>query len=277
MRVRAKRRMCVHVYRCIVLGTGVFDHLAGFQREAIQRTNPRGLEQTRAQAAPLPTKQQTRQTTPPPHHPSLPQPSKWSPDRYTSLGEMGDTAKNEALRLPDGSYRPAYELAAEEEHLERSPRTPTNSPRSPPRDRGVGGRRESGGDDEGGEKIERFSSWDKKWESLDARDVGAAATAAASGRADGVASTSSTGIGTGTVPAGACATSKALELGSTNKPCLQPDGKVRSGGWRGLAGLVGWLPVTTVALALVLAAVGLRSSSGPSRGAAHDGAPEKGD
>ncbi|CAN0538152.1 unnamed protein product, partial [Scytosiphon promiscuus] len=53
---------------------------------------------------------------------------------YTSLGERGDTAKNEALRLPDGGYRPAYELAEREEHLERSPRTPTNgSPRSPPR------------------------------------------------------------------------------------------------------------------------------------------------
>lgn len=41
---------------------------------------------------------------------------------YTSLGERGDTLKNEALRLPDGEYRPAYELAEEEEHLERSPR-----------------------------------------------------------------------------------------------------------------------------------------------------------
>ena len=42
---------------------------------------------------------------------------------YTSLGERGNTAKNEALRLPDGEYRPAYELAEAQEHLERSPRT----------------------------------------------------------------------------------------------------------------------------------------------------------
>lgn len=45
---------------------------------------------------------------------------------YTSLGERGNTSKNEALRLPNGQYRPAYELAEEEEHLERFPRTPPN-------------------------------------------------------------------------------------------------------------------------------------------------------
>lgn len=131
----------------------------------------------------------------------------------------------------------------------------------------------------GGEKNKRFSSWDKKWDSLDARDVGAAATAVASGGAGGIISTSGTGTsGTGSAPAGACPKSKALELSSAGKACLQPDGKVRGGGGRrGLAGLVGWLPVTTVALALLLAAVGLRSSPGSSRGGAHDSAPGKGD
>lgn len=42
---------------------------------------------------------------------------------YTSLGERDNTQKNEALRLPDGEYLPAYKLAEAEEHLERLPRT----------------------------------------------------------------------------------------------------------------------------------------------------------
>lgn len=42
---------------------------------------------------------------------------------YTSLGERGDTTKNEALRLRNGDYLPAYALKLE--HLERSPRTPS--------------------------------------------------------------------------------------------------------------------------------------------------------
>lgn len=48
---------------------------------------------------------------------------------YTSLGERKDTAKNEALRLPSGEYRPAYELV--EEHLERSPRSSKNEGEQP--------------------------------------------------------------------------------------------------------------------------------------------------
>lgn len=42
---------------------------------------------------------------------------------YTSLGERDNTQKNEALRLPNGEYLPAYKLAEAEEHLERLPRT----------------------------------------------------------------------------------------------------------------------------------------------------------
>lgn len=217
-----------------------------------------------------------------PHH-VPPTTSTFSRDRYTSLGERGDTAKNEALRLPDGRYRPAYELAEEEEHLERSPRTPTDSPRAPTwvhgsgdgDEGGRGGGRAGGGGGRVGEKNKRFSSWDKEWETLDAQDVGTIATAVASGGAGEVISSASS------ARVGACAKSKALELSSTTssrKTCLQPDGKLHGGGgWRGLAGLVGWLPITTVALALLLAAVGLRSSSGSSRGSEHDSAPDKAD
>lgn len=199
------------------------------------------------------------------------------------MGERGDTAKNEALRLPDGSYRPAYELAEREEHLERSPRTPIHSPRAPTRDRsddssggGESSRssgRETGGGDGGGETIKRFSSWDKEWGSLDAQDIGrAAAAAAVASSGAGVIISPSTR--TSGAPVGACAKTKSLELSSTGS--LEPDRRVRDGGWRGLAGLVGWLPVTTVALALVLAAVGLRSSSGSFRGGEQDSAPDKG-
>lgn len=51
--------------------------------------------------------------------------------------------------------------------------------------------------------------------------------------------------------------------------CLPPPVKERGEG--SLAGWVGsLLPVTTIALALVVAAVGVRSTSGSSRGGVHD-------
>lgn len=192
------------------------------------------------------------------------------------MGERGDTAKNEALRLPDGSYRPAYELAEEEEHLERSPRTPTHSPRHPTSDGGGGC--SSSREENCGEKSKRFSSWDKEWESVGVQGVAAAVGAGGAGGVISTSSTSATSSGSGSgARVDACAKSKALELGSTAKACRQTDGKFRGSGWRGLVGLAGWLPVTTVALALVLAAVGLRSSSGSSRGGEQDSAPDKGD
>ncbi|CAM9877868.1 unnamed protein product [Hapterophycus canaliculatus] len=187
---------------------------------------------------------------------------------YTSLGERGDTAKNEALRLPDGRYRPAYELAEREEYLERSPRTPTNgSPRSTPgssHGNRIAGDRGGGGDC--GKGRARFSSWDKMWNSLGAGSP-QEGTAVAS-TVSGVEKEPPKGI-----------------VSASRGPALQPSGKVRGGGGWG-AGLTGWvenwLPVTTVVLALALAAVGLRSYSGSPRDGGHDasssgGAQDEGD
>ncbi|CAB1098848.1 unnamed protein product [Ectocarpus sp. CCAP 1310/34] len=192
---------------------------------------------------------------------------------YTSLGERGDTSKNEALRLPDGSYRPAYELAEEEEYLERSPRTPTpGSPRSPSRVSPPRERDDGGGGDEGNK---RFSSWDEEWDSSAGTAQDRPAVAADDGGQDILdAETVSSGESVGA--------GKALGIGgrtgpSGNGACLPPPVKERGEG-----SLVGWvgslLPVTTIALALVAAAVGVRSTSGSSRGGVHDNsAPHKGD
>lgn len=112
----------------------------------------------------------------------------------------------------------------------------------------------------------RFSSWDKEWDSLDAesvaRDEGGTTTAAvvAAGGGAGGAVISSSGNGAG------------------SRACLPADGKVRGGGGGGaLTGWFGWVPVTTIVLGLMLAAIGVRSSSGSSRGAAPDGAADRGD
>lgn len=197
-------------------------------------------------------------------------------DRYTSLGERGDTAKNEALRLPDGTYRPAYELAEEEEYLERSPRTPTpGSPRSPSCASPPGERNDGSGGHEGNK---RFSSWDEEWDSSagTAQDGPAVATADGGGQQilDGETASSDESVGDG----------KALGIGgrssatSDTGACLPPPVKERGEG--SLAGWVGsLLPVTTIALALLAAAVGVRSTSGSSsRGGVHDNsAPRKGD
>ncbi|CAM9285736.1 unnamed protein product [Ectocarpus fasciculatus] len=195
---------------------------------------------------------------------------------YTSLGERGDTAKNEALRLPDGTYRPAYELAEEEEYLERSPRTPTpGSPRSPSRASPPGERNDGSGVHEGNK---RFSSWDEEWDSSAgaAQDGPAVATADGGGQQilDGETARSDESVGD----------VKALGIGgrssatSDTGACLPPPVKERGEG--SLAGWVGsLLPVTTIALALLAAAVGVRSTSGSSsRGGVHDNsAPHKGD
>lgn len=225
--------------------------------------------------------------------------------RYTSLGERGDTAKNEALRLPDGRYRPAYELAEQEEHLERSPRTPVASPRSPPGNRDSGGDGSGGGGSGGrGDRNKRFSSWDKEWEALDALDADSSdeGTPAAATCAAGDAGATAGGGGGGgrggviSIDARSPEGGKVL-MGITSNTavvggvaCRPPDGSKApggggggggsGGGGGGLTGWVGsWLPLTTIAVALVLAALGVRSSpdSSSSRGGEYDGAPEKGD
>lgn len=75
---------------------------------------------------------------------------------------------------------------------------------------------------------------------------------------------------------------KALGISGRTGPsgtgaCLPPPVKERGEG--SLAGWVGsLLPVTIIALAFVAAAVGVRSTSGSSRGGVHDNsAPHKGD
>lgn len=225
------------------------------------------------------------------HYTALSHPSH---HRYTSLGERSDTAKNEALRLPDGRYRPAYELAEQEEHLERSPRTPVASPRSPTcdHDSGDGDGGGSGGESGGGrgDRNKRFSSWDKEWDALDAdsADEGTLAAACAAG---GTGARAGAGGGRGgviSVDARSSEGGKVLVGVTANSvgggvACRPPDGSNApgggGGGGGGLTGWVGsWLPLTTIAAALVLTALGVRSSSeSSSRGGEYDGAPEKGD
>ena len=116
---------------------------------------------------------------------------------YTSLGERGDTARNEALRLPSGEYRPAYELAEEEEHLERHPRSPSSGGGSGAEQGasasggggtagggeggdGGGGSISGGGQGGGGgaggsscgapPALKRVSAWDKGWNYLGKSD-----------------------------------------------------------------------------------------------------------
>ncbi|CAM9171503.1 unnamed protein product [Pylaiella littoralis] len=206
---------------------------------------------------------------------------------YTSLGERGDTAKNEALRLPDGGYRPAYELAEQEEHLERAPRTPVASPRSPTRGSGSGdgGDGEDGGDGggvggAGGDGQKRFSSWDEKWDALDvdsAHDGTSAAASAAGGARSGgggIISGDARSSEGGSVLMG-------IASNTIGIACRLPDGSKAPGGSGGgvggaLTGWVGsWLPLTTIVVALVLAALGVRSSSGSSRGGEYDSPPDK--
>lgn len=239
-----------------------------------------------------PTSQKTNTTPRHAHH------------RYTSLGERGDTAKNEALRLPDGGYRPAYELAEQEEHLERAPRTPVASPRSPTRGSGSGdgGDGEDGGDGggvggAGGDGQKRFSSWDEKWDALDV-DSAHDGTSAAAFAAGGARSGAGAGAGAGAV-AGAGAGRGGIISGDARSSeggsvlmgiasntiggiaCRLPDGSKAPGGSGGgvggaLTGWVGsWLPLTTIVVALVLAALGVRSSSGSSRGGEYDSPPDK--
>lgn len=117
---------------------------------------------------------------------------------YTSLGERGDTAKNEALRLPNGEYRPAYELAEEAEHLERSPRTPPDGSDDSEGRRvcaggeeagtAVGGGRRTGRDDGNSvvpQLLKRLSSLDTKWDSLDESHHGVASKDSGGGGGEG--------------------------------------------------------------------------------------------
>lgn len=219
---------------------------------------------------------------------------------YTSLGERGDTAKNEALRLPNGEYRPAYDLA--EEHLERSPRTPTG-----PDDEGYREAYGHGRDEELGEgdippppqpqDLKHLSTWDQEWGSLEELPCeGAAkrggvsngngegpvrpAVGGDSGIAGGKLVATSAGGGAegarqalprSTEPAREGAGAEVVELtnsmaASKCVPQQTEGGKehaMSTPGWVG--GSMRWLPVTAL-VALVLATVGIRRPGSPHGG-----------
>lgn len=211
---------------------------------------------------------------------------------YTSLGERGDTSKNEALRLPNGDYRPAYQLAEEEEHLERYPRSPSSvdsgeGQRADASQRGGTGREGTNGEREGeGEggsgrsssggplAPKRIYAWDKRWDPLDESDVAAdvlSKRGVSSGESDDAGGSSGGKAERSAaeapdrgaffpgliaekagVPAGGGAGGEVVEMES--RGCLQPEGKGRVVLTSWVGGSARWLPVT-VALALVLAAV----------------------
>lgn len=210
---------------------------------------------------------------------------------YTSLGEQGDTAKNDALRLPNGEYRPAYQLA--EEHLERSPRTPTGEGSCSPACSSptLSDKTDVKGVEEGGEetksaayaaqgqlnhqvkasmKSSKASSWDKKWNSLlenvdstveDAEtSVGGDASASSSIKTCSSTVRSREGSTDMTVvPSGpAAAGSRGVLPGGAKRN--ERDASVR---WGSAGGR--WLPVTALVL-VVLASVGVRRSGAPLKG-----------
>lgn len=170
---------------------------------------------------------------------------------YTSLGERGDTQKNEALRLPNGQYRPAYTLA--EEHLERSPRSPQ------PKVRGDS----SPGDldsaksvhDRGARHLGRgHSSWDEKWDSWTRDEQGAALDAAEESSNRAGATANSAIVVAAPEAGGACVVSgRGQEKG----------GSWAAVGWMG--GSARWLPLTALVLA-ILASIGFRRSGVPLKG-----------
>ncbi|CAN0353071.1 unnamed protein product, partial [Laminaria digitata] len=176
---------------------------------------------------------------------------------YTSLGERGDTAKNEALRLPNGEYRPAYELAEEEEHLERHPRSPSSGAgsgaRQRPDDNGGGETGGEGKEGEGAEEGEGAGEREEEGAGEGDRNSGVVPRAA-----NRISARDKRDCGLGMDAGG-----EVVEIES--RACLQPEGKGRvvSTGWVG--GSARWLPVT-LALALVLAAVGGRRSDSPRGG-----------
>lgn len=221
---------------------------------------------------------------------------------YTSLGERGDTAKNEALRLPNGEYRPAYDLA--EEHLERSPRTPT-APDDEGRSEGGGyGRGEEV--DEGDippppqpQDLKRLSTWDQEWGSLEELSREGAATRGGVSNGNGGQDGNGEGpvqpavggdsgiagrkiVATGAEgarqalprsaePAREGAGAEVVELTNSMAAvkCVQQQtegGKehaMSTPGWVG--GSMRWLPVTAL-VALVLATVGIRRPGSPHGG-----------
>lgn len=157
------------------------------------------------------------------------------------------------------------------------------SPRFPTRDSSGGGSGDdSGGGGRDGKKL--LSSWDQKWDALDADDAHeCTSVAACAARGAGA------GAGRGGVISGDARSSEGSKvlMGVTSNTvgglaCRPPDGSKAPGGsgeagGGGLTGWVGsWLPLTTIAVALVLAALGVRSSPGSSRVGEYDSAPDQG-
>lgn len=188
---------------------------------------------------------------------------------YTSLGERGNTDKNEALRLPNGDYLPAYALT--ETHLERSPRTPASQSAAGASTGARVGRKVAPGASETAGETERLYTSEHDWDSspegprgserkhLPGDVDGAGAEAASPGGVcvEGEGGSVGYGVGPGAANAGRVVTLLPAAPGATGVAPMVQDEKAASTRWGGGAR---WIPVTAFAV-LVLASLGLRRSA----------------